>query len=135
MVKRRDLTDLHRQESAEDAPYRNKLLSNWGKKTKTKIFISMPMAHKTDAQIISEFKNIKQEFLKTCKNAEFIDSIFSNFDLENNANTPIHYLGRSIELLADADIIYFAKGWQKARGCKVEHLVAELYGKMIKEAK
>lgn len=121
------------QENKEDAPYRNKHLYNWGKKTK--IFISMPMAGKTDAQIISEFKDIKQEFLKTCKNAEFIDSIFSNFDLENNANTPIHYLGRSIELLADADIIYFAKGWQQARGCKVEHLVAELYGKMIKEAR
>lgn len=133
MAKQRDLSELHRQESAEDAPYRNKLLSNWGKKTKTKIFISMPMAGKTDAQIISEFREIKQEILKTCKEAEFIDSIFSDFDYY--CNTPIHYLGRSIELLAEADIVYFAKGWQKARGCKVEHLVAELYGKMIKEAK
>lgn len=99
-----------------------------------KIFISMPMAGKSDARIVSEFKEIKQEILKTCKEAEFIDSIFSNFDLENNGNTPIHYLGRSIELLADADIVYFAKGWQRARGCRVEHLVAELYGKMRKYA-
>ena len=99
-----------------------------------KIFISMPMAGKSDAQIVSEFREIKQEILKTCKEAEFIDSIFSNFDLENNSNTPIHYLGRSIELLADADIVYFAKGWQEARGCKVEHLVAVLYGKMRKYA-
>ena len=34
MVKRRDLTDLHRQESAEDAIWRNKHLSDWGKKTR-----------------------------------------------------------------------------------------------------
>lgn len=119
------------QEDKEDAPYRNRRLDNWGKKTK--IFISMPMAHKSDEQITKEFKAIKQSLLKTCKDAEVIDSIFSNFDLENNANTPIHYLGRSIELLADADIVYFAKGWASARGCRVEHLVAMEYGKTIIE--
>lgn len=35
MVKRRDLTDLHRQESAEDEIWRNKHLSDWGKKTRS----------------------------------------------------------------------------------------------------
>ena len=29
MAKQRDLSELHRQESAEDAPYRNAKLSNW----------------------------------------------------------------------------------------------------------
>lgn len=99
-----------------------------------KVFISMPMNGKTDEEIIKEFKEIKERVLDLFGGCEVIDSVFSNFDLENNANTPIHYLGRSIELLADADIVYFAKGWQRARGCKVEHLVAKLYGKMRKYA-
>ena len=32
MVGKRDLHDLHRQESAEDEPYRNRRLSDWVKK-------------------------------------------------------------------------------------------------------
>ena len=32
------------------------------------------------------------------------------------------------ELLAGADIAYFAKGWQDARGCKIENTCAIEYG-------
>ena len=38
------------------------------------------------------------------------------------------YLAKSIELLADADIVYFANGWQEARGCKIEHDCVIAYG-------
>ena len=34
MAKQRDLSELHRQESAEDEIWRNKRLSNWSKKTR-----------------------------------------------------------------------------------------------------
>ena len=98
-----------------------------------KVFISMPMNGKTDEEIIKEFKAIKKRVLDIFGGCEVIDSVFSNFDLENNANTPIHYLGRSIELLADADIVYFAKGWEMARGCLIEYQVAKTYGKTCVE--
>lgn len=98
-----------------------------------KVFISMPMNGKTDEEIVKEFKSIKKRVLELFDGCQVIDSVFSNFDLDNNANTPIHYLGRSIELLADADIVYFAKGWEKARGCLIEYQVAKTYGKTYVE--
>jgi hypothetical protein len=98
-----------------------------------KVFISMPMNGKTDEEIINEFKATKKRVLDIFGGCEVIDSVFSNFDLENNANTPIHYLGRSIELLADADIVYFVKGWEMARGCLIEYQVAKTYGKTCVE--
>lgn len=47
-------------------------------------------------------------------------------DLFKDAS-PLWYLGRSLELMSSADIVYFAKGWKKYRGCRVEHLVAHEY--------
>ena len=41
---------------------------------------------------------------------------------------PLWYLGKSLELLSTADIAYFAKGWEEARGCRIEHECAEEYG-------
>lgn len=41
---------------------------------------------------------------------------------------PLWFLGKSLELLAGADIAYFAKGWQDARGCKIENTCAIEYG-------
>lgn len=41
--------------------------------------------------------------------------------------SPLWYLGRSLELMSSADIVYFAKGWKKYRGCRVEHLAAREY--------
>ena len=98
-----------------------------------KVFISMPMNGKTDEEIVKEFKSTKKRVLELIDGCQVIDSVFSNFDLDNNANTPIHYLGRSIELLADADIVYFARGWEKARGCLIEYQIAKTYGKTYVE--
>ena len=98
-----------------------------------KVFISMPMNGKTDEEIVKEFKSIKKRVLELFDGCQVIDSVFSNSDLDNNANTPIHYLGRSIEMLADADVVYFAKGWEKARGGLIEYQVAKAYGKACVE--
>ena len=38
------------------------------------------------------------------------------------------YLGRSIQLMADADLVLFMPGWNGADGCLVEHLTAIRYG-------
>ena len=40
---------------------------------------------------------------------------------------PLWFLGKSLELLAGADIAYFAEGWQDARGCRIEHTCAAEY--------
>jgi len=40
----------------------------------------------------------------------------------------LHYLAKSLEYLAEADIAYFVPGWENARGCKLEHQCAVEYG-------
>lgn len=91
-----------------------------------KLFISQPMAGKTDEEIFAERERaIKaaEELLR--EPVEVIDSFFRSAPV---GAKPLWFLGKSLELLSDADIAYFAKDWQKARGCKIEHECAVEYG-------
>lgn len=92
-----------------------------------KVFISQPMNGKSNEEITKERENIVSKLQE--QGFEVIDSVL---DLDNN-KTPIYYLAKSIELLADADCVYLMKGFNKARGCLIEYSVAKLYGKFIKE--
>ena len=102
-----------------------------------KLFVSLPMRGKTTEQIRQEIVEASQKFLdiKWDEGVELmaISVIDSVFDLEEGTD-PLVYLGKSIELMAQADYVFFVNGWEKARGCQVEHLIAEKYGKeMIEE--
>ena len=97
-----------------------------------KVFISQPMRDKTDEQIKSEReKAIKAIREKHNEEVEIIDSFFEN--APHNAK-PLWFLGKSLELLADADIAYFCKDWEKYRGCKIEHTCAKEYGIEVMES-
>lgn len=93
-----------------------------------KIMISQPMNGKTEKQIRDERKYLVQELEE--QGHEVIDTIIKDFDDEVS---PILYLAKSIEFLSKADAIVFMKGWKNARGCVIEHLIAENYHKFIKE--
>lgn len=94
-----------------------------------KIFISYPMRGLTEEQILKERKSIKLRVKEIMKEeVEFIDSFVEDYPGENNKHAPIWYLGKSIEFLSQADIVYFAGDWRNARGCKIEHEVAIQYG-------
>ena len=62
---------------------------------------------------------------------EIIDSFFEN--APHNAQ-PLWFLGKSLKLLADADIAYFCKDWEKYRVCKIEHTCAKEYGIEVMES-
>ena len=91
-----------------------------------RIFISQPMNGKTDDEIKLERQKIVDACVRECGNdIEIIDSFFegSPHDVK-----PAWFLGKSIELLSTADAVYFADGWNNARGCRIEHQVAVDYG-------
>ena len=46
---------------------------------------------------------------------------------------PICFLAKSIENMSLCHAAYFVKGWNEARGCKIEHEVAKAYGMLIIE--
>lgn len=89
-----------------------------------KLFISQPMRSKTDAQILAERERAIQQAEDCVGNKlDVIDSFF-----QGAATKPLQLLGKSLELLAEADVAYFAPGWQDARGCRIEHECAVQYG-------
>lgn len=92
-----------------------------------KLFISQPMRDKTNEQILAERDaaiNAAKEFLE--EDVEVIDSFFK--DEPEVKNVPLEFLARSISLLAQADVAYFANGWEEARGCRIEYECAVAYG-------
>ena len=56
---------------------------------------------------------------------EVIDSFFKDAPVDAK---PLWYLGKSLELLSTADVVYFAKDWEKYRGCRIENTCAIEYG-------
>lgn len=97
-----------------------------------RLFISQPMKDKTDEEI----KKVREEAIAYVKqkfpneNVEVIDSFFEGAPV---GAKPLWFLSKSLELLSTADIVYFCKGWQDARGCKIERNCAEAYGISILE--
>ena len=92
-----------------------------------KIMISQPMRGKTEQQIKEERKELVKRLEE--EGYEVLNTVFEDFTEDK---TPIYYLAKSIEFLDKADSVLFMKGWEKARGCKIEHQVACEYGKDIK---
>ena len=92
-----------------------------------KIMISQPMAGKTEEQIREERKDLVLDLQSL--GHEVVDTIL---DISEN-KSPIYYLAESIKLLDEADAVVFMPGWENARGCVIEHEVAIMYGKYIKE--
>lgn len=97
-----------------------------------KYFISQPMKDKTEDEIVEQREQIISAIKKEDSEAEIIDSYFEDYEPKNGC-IPLKYLSKSLELLADADIIYCAKGWEQARGCKIEHDCAVAYGIVVIE--
>ena len=88
-----------------------------------KVFISQPMKGLSEKEI----KSNREKAIKNIKNlygddAEIIDSYI------DSDGTPLWCLGKSIELLSTADISYFVKDWNTARGCRIEYMCADNYG-------
>lgn len=90
-----------------------------------KLFISQPMKGKTNEEIeVERAKAIEEAKAVLKEDVEVIDSFFRGAPVDAK---PLWFLGKSIELLSQADIVYFAKDWNKYRGCKIEHMCAIEY--------
>ena len=47
---------------------------------------------------------------------------------DDTKNIPVAYLAKSIAIMAKCNAVYFCRGWETARGCKIEHEIANSYG-------
>ena len=93
-----------------------------------KLFISQPMNGLSDEDVLKERdRAIKCAKKQLGEDIEVLDSYFTE-DEPEGVNSGLWWLGKSIELLAQADVAYFVKGWNKARGCLIENECAFRYG-------
>lgn len=96
-----------------------------------KVFISQPMAERSEETILGErsaIKNLVDDIYGKAFNVEFIDSYNQEEGLSR-----IEMLGNSIKMMADADLVVFAPRFWEASGCQSEYDVARNYCIPIRE--
>ncbi len=94
-------------------------------------FISQPMRNLSDEEILEGREHAEKKLMGM--GYKIISSFFekgSPEDKECSAakNVGLACLGRSLQLMANADAVYFIKGWKDARGCRIEETCAKEYG-------
>ena len=90
-----------------------------------KVFISQPMKGLSNDEIKRERERcIEKVRALYNEEVEVIDSFFENAPAEAK---PLWFLGKSLELLSTADVAVFARGWEQARGCRIENTCAVEY--------
>lgn len=101
-----------------------------------KAMLSQPMAGKTEQEIIeTRERAISALTEKGYKivNTLFTDEWYSKEAMEARgvANIPLCFLAKSLENMSLCHAAYFCKGWEQARGCRIEHEAAKAYGLTI----
>ena len=91
-----------------------------------KVMISQPMNGKKESQIRLE----RQKVIKNLEDLgwQVIDTIFAE-ESPKGCDAAIYYLSKSIEAISKVDAVMFMNGWEKARGCRIEHDICLQYEK------
>ncbi len=98
-----------------------------------KAMLSQPMGGKTDEEIVeTRERAIKVLEAKGYEvvNTLFTDEWYSHKNMEKRGvvQIPLCFLAKSLENMSLCHTVYFCKGWENARGCKIEHEAAVAYG-------
>ena len=100
-----------------------------------RVFISQPMRGLSDDEIKAArdaaFARIADMYAERGEDCQEVPNHFRNDGAAQMR--PLELLGKSIELMAHADVAAFAPGWQNARGCRIEHDCAVAYGVEVVE--
>ena len=103
-----------------------------------KAMLSQPMAGKTNDEIVAT----REKAIATLKdkgyeivNTLFTDEWYSNKAMKERGveNIPLCFLAKALENMSLCHAAYFCRGWQNARGCRIEHDAAVAYGLEIIE--
>lgn len=103
-----------------------------------KVFISMPMKSKSTEQVRQEMLKVQQYIVSKLSNLQFIDSVIDGADKDiaiKGDDAGVWFLGESLKLMSEADLVFFVNDWKDYRGCAVERMVAERYGKFYIDIK
>ena len=90
-----------------------------------KVMISQPMAGKTVEEVKSGRQRVVDRLTKM--GHEVVDSIIAKEPPETKA-VALWYLGGALQIMSKCDAVLFMRGWDTARGCRIEHQAALDYG-------
>jgi Asp-tRNA(Asn)/Glu-tRNA(Gln) amidotransferase A subunit family amidase len=98
-----------------------------------KAILSQPMAGKTQEEIIATREQAIEALEKQgyeIVNTLFTDEWYSQEQMTSRGVLQISlcFLAKSLENMSFCNTVYFCKGWELARGCKLEHEAAVAYG-------
>lgn len=101
-----------------------------------KAMLSQLMAGKTEAEITAARQRAVQALEAQgyeVVNTLFTDEWYSRESMEARGvvQIPLCFLAKSLENMSLCHAAYFCKGWEKARGCRIEHEAAVAYGLTI----
>ena len=98
--------------------------------------LSQPMAGKSEEEI----KTTREKAIEVLKDKEyevvntlFTDEWYSSDKMKERGvvQIPLCFLAKSLENMSLCHAAYFCKGWEQARGCRIEHDAAVAYGLTI----
>jgi hypothetical protein len=98
-----------------------------------KAMLSQPMAGKSEEEIITTREKaitILEEKGFEIVNTLFTDDWYKKEQMEYRGvvQIPLCFLAKSLENMSLCHAAYFCKGWDKTRGCRIEHDAAVAYG-------
>ena len=100
---------------------------------KKKAMLSQPMAGRTEQEIIATRNRAIAELER--RGYEVVNTLFTDewYSVEKMTERgvvqiPLCFLAKSLENMSLCHAAYFCKGWENARGCKIEHDAAKAYG-------
>lgn len=101
-----------------------------------KAMLSQPMAGKSDQEIIEAREraiHALEDQGYEIVNTLFTDEWYSSEAMEKRGveQIPLCFLAKSLENMSLCHAAYFCKGWENARGCRIEHEAAKAYGLTI----
>lgn len=98
-----------------------------------KAMLSQPMSGKTDEEIVATRERAIAALEKRgygIVNTLFTDEWYSKEQMAERGvvQPPLCFLAKSLENMSLCHAAYFCKGWENARGCRIEHEAAKAYG-------
>ena len=100
---------------------------------KKKAMLSQPMAGRTDEEIVTARESAisyLEENGYEVVNTLFTDEWYGKEQMTERGvvQIPLCFLAKSLENMSKCHTVYFCKGWEQARGCRIEHETAKAYG-------
>lgn len=78
----------------------------------------------------ADFSNLRFESCVIPEGSQTTDEWYNHENMEKRGvvQIPLCFLAKSLENMSLCHVAYFCKGWENARGCRIEHEAAKAYG-------